>query len=44
MKNDILTDNYGVQEALELLGVKEINNGASTGTKWFDTTGEIIDS
>jgi aldehyde dehydrogenase (NAD+) len=35
---------YGIQEILEQLGIKEINNGACSGTKWFNTTGEIISS
>jgi aldehyde dehydrogenase (NAD+) len=34
---------FGIQEALETLGLKEINEGTSTGTKWF-SNGEIIES
>ncbi len=41
---NVLTDKYGIAEALAKLGISEINNGASTGTQWFDTRGEIIDS
>ena len=26
-----------MQEALQQLGIKEINEGTSTGTKWFST-------
>ena len=26
---------FGMQEALQQLGIKEINEGTSTGTKWF---------
>jgi len=38
-----LTDNFGIQEALRQLGVKEINDGTSTGTETF-ANGEIIES
>jgi len=34
----------GIQEILAQLGIEEINNGASTGGKWFKTRGERIDS
>ena len=34
---------FGIQEALQTLGLKEINEGTSTGTKWF-SNGEIIES
>ena len=34
----------GIQEILSQLGIQEINNGASTGGKWFKTRGERIDS
>ncbi len=37
-------NDYGIRQALEQLGIKEINNGASTGAKWFETKGEIISS
>ncbi|HEX5002589.1 MAG TPA: aldehyde dehydrogenase family protein [Bacteroidia bacterium] len=30
--------------SLQRLGIKKINNGACTGTKWFETSGEKIDS
>ncbi|MFY7667259.1 MAG: aldehyde dehydrogenase family protein, partial [Crocinitomicaceae bacterium] len=33
-----------IQEILETLGIESINNGASTGGKWFKTRGEQIDS
>jgi len=33
-----------IRETLKQLGLKEINNGACTGTYWLDTKGEIIDS
>jgi aldehyde dehydrogenase (NAD+) len=38
-----MTD-QGIQEILSQLGIKEINNGASTGGKWFKTRGERIES
>lgn len=34
---------FGMQEALQQLGIKEINEGTSTGTKWF-SNGKIIES
>ncbi|HNS12069.1 MAG TPA: aldehyde dehydrogenase family protein [Bacteroidia bacterium] len=45
MKSETLIANeYGIAEVLKTLGIKEINPGASTGTKWIDTQGEIIES
>ncbi len=35
---------YGIAEALKILGINEINNGASTGANWFETNGEIMES
>jgi aldehyde dehydrogenase (NAD+) len=40
---EVMTD-LGIQEILSQLGIEEINNGASTGGKWFRTRGERIDS
>jgi len=40
---EVMTD-LGIQEILAQLGIEEINNGASTGGKWFRTRGERIDS
>jgi aldehyde dehydrogenase (NAD+) len=34
---------FGIQEALEQLGVKAINDGSSTGSEWF-SNGEMIES
>ena len=34
---------FGMQEALQQLGIKEINDGTSTGSKWF-SNGKIIES
>ena len=40
----VMTDKYGIAEALDVLGIKELNNGACTGTQWFNTSGDIIES
>ncbi|HEY9008244.1 L-piperidine-6-carboxylate dehydrogenase [Ohtaekwangia sp.] len=37
-------ENFGIKEALEVLGIKKNNLGTSTGTKWYDTTGAAIES
>ena len=34
---------FGMQDALQQLGIKEINEGTSTGSKWF-SNGKIIES
>ncbi|CAN5631114.1 aldehyde dehydrogenase family protein [soil metagenome] len=45
MKTDTLAGkDYGIAEALKMLGISEINNGACTGTKWIETKGEVIES
>ncbi|MEO8085484.1 MAG: aldehyde dehydrogenase family protein [Bacteroidota bacterium] len=45
MKTDTLAGkDYGIAEALKMLGISEINNGACTGTKWIETKGEAIES
>lgn len=33
-----------IRNMLLELGIKEFNNGASTGTVWFETSGELIES
>ena len=38
-----LTDNYGLKNALSVLGVQAINNGCSTGNGFF-ANGEILES
>lgn len=38
----MVKENYGIAEALKVLGIKENNQGAATGQKWFDTKGEKI--
>ncbi|MEO5644783.1 MAG: aldehyde dehydrogenase family protein [Bacteroidia bacterium] len=40
----VLTDNFGIAEALQALGLKEQNFGASTGTKHWNTSGPKVDS
>ncbi len=35
---------HNIQDALKQLGIDPVNSGACTGTKWFDTTGEILTS
>jgi aldehyde dehydrogenase (NAD+) len=35
---------FGINQMMTDLGLKEINNGASTGAEWFETTGEILES
>jgi len=39
----LLATDFGIDIALEQLGVKEMNEGTSTGSQWF-SNGEIIDS
>ena len=38
------TDKYEIAKALQELGLKKINKGICTGTKWYDTKGDRIDS
>lgn len=42
--SQVLTDKYGIAEAMEALGIKGSYSGASTGEKWFSTKGETITS
>jgi aldehyde dehydrogenase (NAD+) len=35
---------FGINEALSVLGVRKKNPGVSTGTKWFKSSGALIDS
>jgi aldehyde dehydrogenase (NAD+) len=39
MKND-----FGIKEALDLLGIMPVNHGACTGSDWIETTGEVLRS
>lgn len=38
------TDKHGIAKAMQELGLKRLNKGISTGTKWYDTKGDRIDS
>ncbi len=38
------TDQFGIREALEQLGIKEVNNGICTGIEWKTGNGELISS
>src|ERR1041385_9532894 len=42
--SQVLTDKYGIAEALTALGIKEKNFGASTGTIHWNTSGAQVDS
>jgi hypothetical protein len=33
-----------IQPALKRLGIKDINYGASTGSQWLETNGELLHS
>jgi len=37
-------DNFNLKETLNVLGIKEVNNGAHTGINWMETSGELIES
>ncbi len=37
-------EKFGINAMLEQLGLQKINNGASTGAEWFETTGEELES
>lgn len=39
-----IAETFGITEALKKLGVKEINPGISTGTKWIESAGTIVES
>ncbi len=42
--NTLAAQDYGISEVLKTLGIKPINNGATTGTIWLNTKGEEIES
>ncbi|MGI8892817.1 MAG: L-piperidine-6-carboxylate dehydrogenase [Bacteroidia bacterium] len=44
--NNVATvkDKFGIEEMLDQLGIKELNNGACTGTKWLETSGDALQS
>jgi hypothetical protein len=37
-------NDFDVRQILEELGIEDVNNGASTGGRWFNTRGEKITS
>ena len=37
-----MRNEYGIQEALDQLGIKQINEGACTGTGWIETAGDML--
>ncbi len=37
-------EKFGISEMLKELGLKEMNDGASTGAEWLKTNGEILES
>ncbi len=37
-------DKYNIKAVLDELGIKEINPGATSGTEWFNTQGDILES
>ena len=39
-----INNEFGIREMLEQLGIKDINPGACTGTKWLDTKGDTLES
>jgi aldehyde dehydrogenase (NAD+) len=43
MMAEVMNDTK-IREILDKLGIEDMNNGASTGGKWFKTRGERIDS
>jgi aldehyde dehydrogenase (NAD+) len=45
MKTEVLArKDYGIADMLQTLRIKEFNHGASTGTQWHATHGEILES
>ena len=36
--------NFGINEALKSLGIKKSNPGVSTGSKWYRSSGAVINS
>jgi aldehyde dehydrogenase (NAD+) len=44
MEQIVATDQYNIAETLAELGIKDVNAGACTGTKWLNTSGDFIES
>ncbi len=41
---EVVQTDFGISQVLNQLGIKDINSGSSTGSHWFATRGEKIDS
>ena len=39
-----MTHDYGINKALKELGIKDVNNGICSGTRWEETSGEMLNS
>lgn len=39
-----MAQDYGIQKALKQLGISKENNGLCTGTKWIESSGDILKS
>lgn len=39
-----MSNNFGIKEALQQLGIKDINSGTSTGSNWLSNDGDLISS
>ena len=37
-------NDYGIAEMMKRLGLEDINNGVTTGTQWFETSGKVTES
>jgi len=39
-----MSDQFGIEKILKDLGVAEFNSGVSTGSKWLEGKGELLES
>ena len=44
MAEIVATDQFNIADTLAELGIKDVNPGACTGTKWLDTSGDLMES
>ena len=44
MAPTMVEDKFGIAEALQQLGIQEVNSGACTGTKWLKASGDLLSS
>ncbi|NNF01239.1 MAG: aldehyde dehydrogenase family protein [Bacteroidia bacterium] len=44
MKETTTMQDFGIAEALKQLGISDVNRGASTGTFWIETKGDVLES